>query len=56
MQSLLGPALLQLAVAEPCRRNAVKGRGLMQSDEWVRLEPMAADAVPAVDHRPRTSA
>ena len=49
VQARLGPALLHTAAAEHRRRDAVEGRGLVQPDERVGLEPVAADAVAAVD-------
>ena len=49
LQPLLRSALLQLAAAEQGRRDAVEGRGLVQADEGVRLEPVPADAVATVD-------
>ena len=51
VQPRLGPAVLHPPTAEQRRRDAVEARGLVQLDERVRLEPVAADAVPAVDQR-----
>ena len=51
LQALLRSALLQLAAAEQGRCHAVEGRGLVQADEGVGLEPVTADAVATVDQR-----
>ena len=49
VQPGLRPAVLHPPTAEKRRRDAVEARGLVQPHERVRLEPVAADAVPAVD-------
>ena len=49
MQARLRSVLLQLATTEQGRCNAIEGRGLVQADEGIRLQPVPADAVATVD-------
>ena len=51
MQPGLRSVLLHAAAAEQRRRDAVERRRLVQADEGIGVEPVPADAVPAVDDR-----
>ena len=51
VQPRLGPPVLHPPTTEQRRRDAVEARGLVQLHERVRLQPVAADAVPPVDER-----
>ena len=51
LQTRLGAVLLELSAAEQGRGDAVEGGGLVQPDEGVGLQPVAAHAVPPVDQR-----
>ena len=50
VQAGFGPVLLDPIGTEPRRRHAIERRGLVQPHEGVRVQPVPADVVAAVDH------